>query len=322
MHHAHIALSGVSTVLHLESMIAAECRRFLGWAMATMSLGIAHESRAQQPISFDSLAAVAAPAPTQRIAYGAGPLHFGNLRLPKGRGPHPVVLFVHGGCYLSRYTIAHAAALEQAFADSGYAVWSLEYRRVGDDGGGWPGTFQDIAAGADYLRTLAPKYSLDLRRVVAAGHSAGANFALWLATRDRLRRDSPLYADKPIKIGAVLALAPATDLEGLHTQGVCGGVIDKLMGGSPQSVADRYRAVSPTQLIPIGVPQIVIIGGQDRSWAPSGRVYERAVTAANDSLVHFVDAPRAGHFDIVAPTTSTWPLVMSSLRNLFRQLGK
>ena len=322
MHRVHIALSGMSTALHFEPMISTDGRRFLQGMVAAVSLGVAGEARAQQPISFDSLAAIAAPAPTARIAYGASALQFGNLRLPKGRGPHPIVLFIHGGCYLSQYTIAHAAALEQAFADSGYAVWSVEYRRVGDDGGGWPGTFQDVAAGADYLRALASKYALDLRHVVAAGHSAGANFALWLATRDRLRRDSPLYADKPIKIGAVLALAPATDLEGLHTQGVCANVIDKLMGGSPQAVADRYRDVSPTQLIPIGVPQVVIIGGQDRGWGPSGRVYERAVSAANDSLVRFVDAPAAGHFDIVAPTTSTWPLVISTLRNLFRQLGQ
>jgi acetyl esterase/lipase len=315
-------LSSVGTSLQFDAMTAIVWRRVLGWTLAAASLGAARNASAQQPISFDSLAAIAAPSPTQRIAYGAGPLQFGNLRLPKGRGPHPVVLFIHGGCYLSRYTIAHAAALEQAFADSSYAVWSIEYRRVGDDGGGWPGTFQDVAAGADHLRTLASKYPLDLRHVVAAGHSAGANFALWLATRDRLRRDSPLYTDKPIKIGAVLALAPATDLEGLHTQGVCGNVIDKLMGGSPQSVAERYRDVSPTALIPIGVPQVVIIGGQDRGWGPSGRVYQRAVTAANDSLVRFVDAPAAGHFDIVAPTTSTWPLVMNALRDLFRQLSK
>ena len=303
-------------------MTVTEPSGVLGAVLMAVTLGTPPECRAQQPISFDSLAAIAAPKPTQRVAYGTGPLQFGNLRLPKGRGPHPVVLFVHGGCYLSQYTIAHAAALEQAFADSGYAVWSLEYRRVGDDGGGWPGTFQDVAAGADHLRALASTYPLDLSRVVAAGHSAGANFALWLAARDRLPRQSVLYSANPLKVKAVLALAPATDLEGLHTQGVCGNVIDKLMGGSPQAVADRYRNVSPTQLIPIGVPQVVIIGGQDRGWGPAGRVYQRAVAAANDSLVRFVDAPAAGHFDIVAPTTSTWPLVMQSLRELFRQPAK
>ena len=279
-------------------------------------------AQAQQPISFDSLTAIAAPAPTQRIPYGPGPLEFGNLRLPKGRGPHPVVLYIHGGCYLSEYTIGYGAALEQAFADSGYAVWSIEYRSIGHDGGGWPDTFRDVGAGADHLRALASQYPLDLRRVVAAGHSAGGNFALWLATRDRLRRDSPLRAEHPIKIGGVLALTPAPDLEGLHGQGVCDNVIDKVMGGSPQSVAEHYRDVSPMQLIPVGVPATVIIGVQDKNWAPSGRVYQSAATAAHDSLVRFVDAPASGHFDILAPTTSSWPLVIDALRDLFNRLGK
>ena len=303
-------------------MIAIDRVRAAWSLTAVVSLGLTREVGAQQPILFDSLVAIAAPAPTQRISYGPGPLQFGNLRLPKGRGPHPVVLYIHGGCYLSRYTIAYGAALEQAFADSGYAVWSVEYRSVGHEGGGWPGTFQDVGAAADHLRTLASRYPLDLRRVVAVGHSVGGNFGLWLATRDRARRDSPLRTDNPIKIGAVLALTPAPDLEGHHTQGRCGNVIDKLMGGSPQSVPERYREVSPMQLIPVGVPQTVIIGGQDSDWAPSGRVYQRAVRAARDSLVRFVDAPASGHFDILAPTTSSWPLVVHALRDLFNRLGK
>ena len=109
----------------------------------------------QQPITFDQLAALPSRPPDHKIAYGSAPQQFGNLRLPKGQGRHPVVIFIHGGCYMSQYSIAHAAAAEQAIADAGYAVWSLEYRRVGDTGGGWPGTFQDVGAGADYLRTLA-----------------------------------------------------------------------------------------------------------------------------------------------------------------------
>src|SRR4026209_857599 len=91
-----------------------------------------------------------APPPDQRISYGSGPLQFGNLRLPKRPGPHPIVVFIHGGCWLSQYDIAHAAAFEQAIADSGFAVWSIEYRRVGNEGGGWPGTFSDIVQAADY----------------------------------------------------------------------------------------------------------------------------------------------------------------------------
>jgi acetyl esterase/lipase len=292
-------------------------------ALACFAAGLASTvtasaSLGQQPLTFGEVASLPARSPTQRIAYGPGPLQFGNLRLPNGSGPHPVVVFVHGGCYLSQYTIAHAAALEQALADSGYAVWSIEYRRVGDDGGGWPGTFQDVGRGADHLRTLAGQYPLDLRRVVAAGHSAGANFALWLATRDRAAADSPLRSGNPLRIAAVLALSPAGDLAALHAQGVCGNVIDKLMGGSPDRVPDRYRAVSPGMLAPIGVPQILIVGGQDRNWGPPGRAYHALAAAAGDTLARLVEAPGSGHFDIIAPTTTTWPLVVQSLRTLFR----
>ena len=281
---------------------------------------VAEPALGQQPLPFDSVAALNAPPPDHRIAYGPGPLQFGNLRLPKRPGPYPVVVFIHGGCFLSQYSISHVAALEQAFADSGYAVWSIEYRRVGDEGGGWPGTFEDVARAADHLRSVAKQYSLDLRRVVAAGHSAGADLALWLAARNRVRKDSPLRANNPLAIRAVLALAPAPDLGALHEQGVCDHVIDKLMGGSPTAVPERYRDVSPALMIPIGVPQVVIIGGQDRNWGPPGRAYQSAVVAAGDTLVRFVDAPDAGHFDVIAPTSTSWGLVMQALRDLFTSI--
>src|SRR6187401_1983813 len=175
----------------------------------------------QQPITFDQVAAMPSPPPDHRIAYGPEPQQFGHLRLPKGPGPHPVVIFVHGGCYLAEYSIAHAGALEQALADAGYAVWSLEYRRVGDPGGGWPGTFQDLASGADQLTSLAQKYPLDLTRVVAAGHSAGGNSALWLAARSRIPKTSPLWVEHPLAIGGVVALAPAGDFAELHAKNGC-----------------------------------------------------------------------------------------------------
>ncbi|HEX5076985.1 MAG TPA: alpha/beta hydrolase [Gemmatimonadaceae bacterium] len=300
---------------------SASTRAIRPLLLALATACVAVPAAGQQPLPFDSVAALTAPPPDHRIAYGPGPLQFVNLRLPKRPGPRPVVVFIHGGCFLSQYSIAHAAALEQAFADSGYAVWSIEYRRVGDDGGGWPGTFEDVARAADHLRSVAKRYSLDLHRVVAAGHSAGADLALWLAARNRLRKESPLRVDNPLPIRAVLALAPAPDLGALHAQGVCDHVIDKLMGGSPASVPERYGDVSPALMIPIGVPQVVIIGAQDRNWGPPGRAYRSAVVAAHDTLVRFVDAPDAGHFDVIAPTSTSWGLVMQALRDLFARIG-
>jgi acetyl esterase/lipase len=177
---------------------------------------------AQQLLGTQDLPSLAAGPPTERIQYAAGPFQFGNLRVPKGPGRHPVVVFIHGGCWLSAFDIAHAGSIEQAMADSGLAVWSLEYRRVGNDGGGWPGTFQDIANGTDYLRTLAAKYSLDLNRVVVAGHSAGGMFALWVAARKKIPASSELYVANPLAVRGVFALAPAPDLEGLSAAGTCG----------------------------------------------------------------------------------------------------
>ena len=275
---------------------------------------------AQQLLGTQDLPSLAAGPPTERIQYAAGPFQFGNLRVPKGPGRHPVVVFIHGGCWLSAFDIAHAGSIEQAMADSGLAVWSLEYRRVGNDGGGWPGTFQDIANGTDYLRTLAAKYSLDLNRVVVAGHSAGGMFALWVAARKKIPASSELYVANPLAVRGVFALAPAPDLEGLSAAGTCGNVINKLMGGSPAEHADRYAAASPMKLVPVGVPQTLIVGAQDRSWAPIGRAYFARAQSVGDSGVTLVEAPEAGHFELVAPKTTTWPIVIRELKAMFARM--
>jgi acetyl esterase/lipase len=287
-----------------------------------LAAGPALTASGQPPLTFDSLARLPATPPDHRIAYGSGPLQFGHLRLPRGTGPHPVVVFLHGGCFLSQYTISHVAALEQALAEAGYAVWSIEYRRVGDEGGGWPGTFEDVGRAADFVRELAGRYPLDLRRVVAAGHSAGGNFALWLPTRHRLRPESPLRVQRPLEVAAVLALTPAPDLAAVHARGVCDNVVDKLMGGPPDRVPERYGDVSPVMRMPVGVPQVVIVGGQDRNWGPYGRAYHSLAVAAGDTLVRLVDVPASGHFDVVAPTTGTWGLVMEALRDLFARIDR
>ena len=193
-------------------------------------------------------------------------------------------VFVHGGCWLTSYGIGHVGLLEEAWAEAGYAGWSLEYRRVGGEGGGWPGTYQDVAAGADHLRTLAGTFPLDLERVVASGHSAGGSFGLWLAARDRIPRESELWRSDPLRVGGVLALAPAPDLEGLHAAGVCGNVIDG-------------------------------------SWGPVGRTWHRHAPEVGARGVQLLEAPESGHFEMIVPGTSTLTLVMEALAELFRKIA-
>src|SRR5205814_1584844 len=132
-------------------------------------------------------------APTSsplRFAYLTGPLRFGELYVPKGSGPHPVVILIHGGFWRVPYGLTLMQRLADDLVQKKIAAWNIEYRRVGDAGGGWPGTLRDVARAADYLTTLAPRYALDLTRVVSVGHSAGGQLALWLAARSRLPKKS------------------------------------------------------------------------------------------------------------------------------------
>ena len=259
-----------------------------------------------------------APAGTKH-AYGDDPLQFGELTLPAGSGPHPVVVFIHGGCWLGQYDLPHSRALAVALAKDGFAVWNLEYRRVGNPGGGWPGTFLDIARGADHLTTLAGKHKLDLSRVIACGHSAGGQLALWLAGRHKIPTASELYSPKPLDIFGVLALAPASQLDQLHEKKVCGHVVDKLIGGSPEAFPARYDHTTPSRLAPLGARQIILVGTRDTDWGWNGEVYMKTARAAGEKHLEFLEAPDAGHFEVIDPTSTTWPLVQGAMRKLVQQ---
>jgi len=298
-------------------------RRFnVAMAAGAWILLTATPLRAQRLMTASDLGALSAGPPTTRVAYGTAPLQFAKLRIPRTPGPHPVVVFVHGGCWLSQFDIAHAGKLEQALADSGFAVWSIEYRRVGDEGGAWPNTFIDVGLGADYLRHVAAEYQLDLDRVIAAGHSAGGAFALWLAARSKIPASSELYVKDPLSVRAVVALAPAPDLEQLHASGVCGNVIDKLMGGSPSAHDDRYAAASAMRLMPVGVPQTLLVGAQDASWGPVGRTYFTRTRASGDSTARLVELPESGHFEMIDPGSSSWPTVYAAFKSALSNLKR
>jgi acetyl esterase/lipase len=273
----------------------------------------------EQPLLMTSLLRLERTRPDARFRYGAEPFQFGELRLPEGPGPHPVAIVIHGGCWLARYDLAHIGALSEALTDEGIATWTLEYRRVGDPGGGWPGTFEDIARGADHLRVLALEHPLDLERVIAVGHSAGGHLALWLAARERLPEHSPFRPFDEVAVQGVLGLAAAADPAFLHEREVCGHVIDRLMGGSPAEVPDRYRQGSPAELVPLGLPQVLINGGRDPFWSSVAMRYFDAAEASGD-LVRVTVAPESGHFEMLDPASTTWPTVRDAALELL-ELG-
>ncbi|MEJ7809981.1 MAG: alpha/beta hydrolase [Gemmatimonadaceae bacterium] len=253
-----------------------------------------------------------------RRAYGADSLQFGELRLPAGKGPFPVAIVIHGGCWVSRFaSLRNTAALADALRREGVATWNVEYRRLDHPGGGWPGTLEDVAAAADFLRTLARARPLDLTRVVAVGHSAGGQLALWLAARKRLPAGSPLAPGNPLPLRGVVSLGGISDLAefGERDRATCGPVVARLMGGTRAEVPERYAQASPIELLPLGTRQILIAGDSDRIAPQAGRdAYVAAALRAGDR-VEQITVPGAGHFEVIAPTTSAWPLVRDAVRS-------
>ena len=250
------------------------------------------------------------------MAYGPHAHQFGELRLPSGSGPHPVALVIHGGCWLAEYDLGHVASLAAALAEAGVATWSVEYRRVGNDGGGWPGTFLDLAAAADSLRELADDFSIDLGRTVAVGHSAGGHLALWLAARHRLSPGDPLRGPSPLPLAGVVALAGIPDLAAYAAPTGCGAAVPELLGGVPEEVPERLRRASPIEVLPLSTPQILVVGEVDTIVpVEQAESYAAAARRAGER-VELREVPGAGHFELITPDSVAWPIVRDAVFDL------
>ena len=242
-------------------------------------------------------------APTATVAYGADPLQVGDLRLPAGAGPFPLAVVVHGGCWTKGFdTRAGVAGLADALTRRGVATWNVEYRQVGDAGGGYPGTFQDIGAAVDKVRDLARRYPLDLKQVVLVGHSAGAHGVLWAASRPNLPAKSPLRTADPFRPAGVVAIDGPQDLRVFYgmDEAVCGKpVFLPMFGGSPQQKPDAYSDVNPAEHLPLRTPQVLVASALVGP-VTSAR-YQTAARAAGDS-VEVVPLTAAGHFNMLYPS--------------------
>lgn len=240
----------------------------------------------------------------ERHHYGAGRSEFAELWLPEaGGGPFPVAVLVHGGFWKADYSRKLMHPLAEDLAGRGWAVWNLEYRRLGrQSGGGWPETFDDVAAGIDHLAAVvgAP---VDLDRVVAIGHSAGGHLALWAATRE----------DPRVPVTAAVSQAGVADLELAWQLRLSRGVVRRLLGGTPDEVPERYAAASPAERLPLGVPTLLVHGGRDDIVPPvvSERYLERAVAAGDE--VELVLEPGEDHFGHLDPANPLWRAVLEWL---------
>lgn len=255
------------------------------------------------------------PRPTtpHRIPYGNDPAQFVELWLPDGPGPFPTVVLIHGGCWQAKVdTIGLTNYIADDLRKRGIAVWNLEYRSIDQAGGGYPGTFLDVAAGADALRLHAAQYGLRTDKIVAIGHSAGGHLALWLAARRKIAASSPLAAKDPLPLSAVVSLAGLPDLEEVQANKGYGCGPDCI----PLLTKSSYADTSPALLLPLGLPYWLINGDKDTIAPPvSGASFHAKARAAHDVATLEV-VPGTGHFDLIAPETKAWAYVADLVKEL------
>ena len=255
-----------------------------------------------------ALATLGRPA---RHAYaGAHPVQVADLHVPRGDGPFPVAVVLHGGSWQAIYGKLTTRPLAADLARHGWAAWNVEYRRLGrGQGGGWPQTFDDVATAIDHLALLDDP-RLDLDRVAAIGHSAGGQLALWAAARGVLPA-AAVGATPRVRLRGVAALAPVTDLGG------AGRVVHALLGGTPAQVPERFAQADPLRRLPLGVPALVVHARDDATISVQrSREYVAAARAAGDADVSLVEVETGGHSGVIDPGAEGWRTAREWLRQL------
>lgn len=256
------------------------------------------------------------PEPTAIHQYGNDPLQIGELRIPEGAGPFPVAVTIHGGCWLDRLGEGSITPAAAALTEAGIATWNVEYRRLGHEGGGWPGTFLDVGAGIDHLRVLANEYPIDLSRVVLVGHSSGAHLAVWAAGRPGLPPDSEIRGSLPLPVRAAVGIDGPMDLAAWSEAGldvrVCGDtVIASLMGGSRDAHPLRYRHASPAEMPPISAAIYLIPAGMMLALGDPDVMVRRARATGERVTVEAVTG--SDHFQLITPSESAWAVVLGTI---------
>lgn len=251
----------------------------------------------------ESVLSKAPPAADARIPYGPDPNQFLDLRLPKGKGPFPVSFNIHGGFWRAKYDLTHAGHLCAGLARAGFAGFNLEYRRVGNEGGGWPGTFEDVRNGYRYLSALAQKYPLNLAKCIVLGHSAGGQLGLALASYERSMR-------------AVISLAGVNDLDKAYELHLSNDAVAEFLGGAPEKVPDHYKEASPIRIAVPGVKQVLIHGQEDDTVpiAISREYY--AKKKAQGENVELIELEKSGHYEVIDPDSAQGKRVIETAKKL------
>ncbi len=255
--------------------------------------------------------------PTATLSYGPAPQQIADLRMPAGKGPFPIAVVIHGGCFLAsvddRKSIAPVA---DALTRHGIATLNVEYRIQGDAGAGWPNTYRDVGTAVDLVREIAHTYPIDLHRVTFVGHSAGAHFALWAASRAKLPTTSEIRGADPFNPAAVVAIdgPPALAPYVGRDSEECGQpVIVPLVGGTPAQVPERYREVDTGARLPLGMRQGFVVAQLGESMTG----YIAQAKAAGDPVSVYTPT-HPYHFRIINPEREEGRRTLQLIESLAR----
>jgi acetyl esterase/lipase len=264
----------------------------------------------------------AAKAPTKsvhvfKIKYGQQAGQFGELWLPNDYEEHPVAVLIHGGCWSLPANLNDLNLMAENLQESGFAVWNLEFRRIGMEGGGYPGSFQDIGNGLDILRKMKDTYKLDLSRIVLVGKSSGGHLALWAAGRKHIKPDSKLYVENPLPVKAVVSLGGIGDLGAFrNARSGCGfKMVDYLVNVTQRTAENYYADTSPLFLLPLGVKEILVHTEKD-PMAPKkpSLVYAKKAKDSGDEVEYYT-IEDAGPNALITPKSKAWRHVKELIAN-------
>lgn len=274
-----------------------------------------------QLVSWQDVLELETAAPDHHISFGPDSTQYGDLWLPDDRDAHTSVIMIHGGCWLAIYPgVELMNAMAEDLSSRGFAVWNIDYRRIGHPGGGYPGTFLDVASGADMFRSIADEFNLPKDRIIAAGHSAGGHLATWLALRRQISPESDLYTENPIDIDAVISLAGINDLERYARYGAspCGEkTIEQLIGLENRS--EPFTDTSPSKLLPLDIPLVEISAAFDSPVPPFFGYHFVNDILESGGEAELILLQDAGHYEMIYPPSDEWKTVLEVFETILDQ---
>ncbi|MBI3476068.1 MAG: alpha/beta hydrolase [Acidobacteria bacterium] len=244
-------------------------------------------------MSAEDILSLPPPAADQRVAYGEDPNQFVDVRVPGGKGPFPALLNIHGGFWRAKYDLVHAGHLCEALRSAGVATFNIEYRRVGNEGGGWPGSFADIRSAYNYIRQAHGRFHLDEKRVTAMGHSAGGQLALCLAGHEP-------------SLQSAISLAGVVDLKRTFTLHLSNDAVVEFLGGTPSEVPEHYHEADPMELRVPRARQWLLHGTKDDTVPVSFSRDYAAAKKKTGETVELIEVAQAGHFDFIDPRSEAF----------------